>query len=138
MPSKRFLNWSNVGTAGTHIDAPEIEHTTSEGRTYIPRYATDLRFRVHSRRFHESACRSAQPPNAAKLAARHRVTRKNFLFLGSEAGGERVAILYTVLETAKLNGLDPEAYLPTSSTALPRAIRSTVGRASALELEPTR
>jgi transposase len=39
------------------------------------------------------------------------VTRKNFLFLGSEAGGERAAVLYTVLETAKLNGLDPEAYL---------------------------
>jgi len=39
------------------------------------------------------------------------LTRKNFLFLGSEAGGDRAAILYTVLETAKLNGLDPEAYL---------------------------
>ena len=39
------------------------------------------------------------------------ITRKNFLFLGSEAGGERAAILYTVLESAKLNGLDPETYL---------------------------
>jgi transposase len=39
------------------------------------------------------------------------LTRKNFLFLGSEAGGERAAIIYTVLESAKLNGLDPEAYL---------------------------
>lgn len=39
------------------------------------------------------------------------VTRKNFLFLGSEPGGERAAILYTVLETAKLNGLNPEAWL---------------------------
>jgi len=39
------------------------------------------------------------------------ITRKNFLFLGSEVGGDRAAIIYTVLETAKLNGLDPEAYL---------------------------
>jgi transposase len=39
------------------------------------------------------------------------VTRKNFLFLGSEAGGDRAALLYTVLESAKLNRLDPEAYL---------------------------
>jgi hypothetical protein len=39
------------------------------------------------------------------------ITRKNFLFLGSDAGGERAAIIYTVLQTAKLNGLDPEAYL---------------------------
>jgi transposase len=39
------------------------------------------------------------------------ITRKNFLFLGSEIGGERAAVIYTVLESAKLNGLDPEAYL---------------------------
>ena len=39
------------------------------------------------------------------------ITRKNYLFIGSEAGGDRAAIIYTVLETAKLNGLDPEAYL---------------------------
>lgn len=37
--------------------------------------------------------------------------RKNFLFLGSGTGGERAAILYTVLEAAKPNGLDPEAWL---------------------------
>jgi len=50
--------------------------------------------------------------NAAERALRTiAVTRKNFLFLGSEAGGERAAILYTVLESARLNGLDPEAYL---------------------------
>jgi hypothetical protein len=33
------------------------------------------------------------------------------LFLGSEAEGVRASILYTVLETATLNGLDPEAWL---------------------------
>lgn len=50
--------------------------------------------------------------NVAERALRGiAVTRKNFLFLGSEAGGERAAILYTVLESAKLGGLDPEAYL---------------------------
>jgi hypothetical protein len=38
-------------------------------------------------------------------------TRKNFLFLGSNAGGERAAVIYTVLQSARLNGLDPEAYL---------------------------
>jgi hypothetical protein len=50
--------------------------------------------------------------NVAERALRGiAITRKNFLFLGSEAGGERAAILYTVLESAKLNGLDPEGYL---------------------------
>ena len=39
------------------------------------------------------------------------ISRKNFLFVGSDAGGDRAAILYTLIETAKLNGLNPEAYL---------------------------
>ena len=37
--------------------------------------------------------------------------RKNYLFAGSDAGGERAAMLYSLINTAKLNGLDPEAYL---------------------------
>jgi transposase len=39
------------------------------------------------------------------------VSRKNFLFLGSDRGGERAAAIYTLIEAAKLNGLNPEAYL---------------------------
>ena len=39
------------------------------------------------------------------------ISRKNFLFVGSDKGGERAAILYTLIETAKLNGLNPETYL---------------------------
>jgi hypothetical protein len=34
-----------------------------------------------------------------------------FMFMGSDAGGERAAAIYSLVETAKLNGLDPEAYL---------------------------
>jgi len=37
--------------------------------------------------------------------------RKNFLFLGSERGGQSAAIAYTLIETAKLNGVDPQAWL---------------------------
>lgn len=37
--------------------------------------------------------------------------RKNFLFLGSDAGGERAATMYSLLSTAKLNGVNPDAYL---------------------------
>jgi transposase len=37
--------------------------------------------------------------------------RKNYLFAGSDAGGERAAAIYSLLGTAKLNGLDPELYL---------------------------
>ena len=37
--------------------------------------------------------------------------RKNYLFCGSDAGGERAAAIYGLIGTAKLNGLNPEAYL---------------------------
>ena len=50
--------------------------------------------------------------NAAERALRAvALGRKNYLFAGSDAGGERAATLYSLIGTAKLNGLDPEAYL---------------------------
>ena len=48
------------------------------------------------------------------------VTRKNHLFVGSDTGGQRAAIIYTIAETAKLNGLDPEAYIATVLDRLAR------------------
>lgn len=50
--------------------------------------------------------------NAAERALRGvSLGRKNYLFMGSDAGGERAAATYSLVETAKLNGIDPEAYL---------------------------
>src|SRR5438105_15330557 len=37
--------------------------------------------------------------------------RKSWLFAGSDRGGERAAIMYTSIQTAKLNGIDPQAWL---------------------------
>jgi len=37
------------------------------------------------------------------------VTRKNYLSVGSDAGGQGAAVIHTIAETAKPNGLDPEA-----------------------------
>ena len=37
--------------------------------------------------------------------------RKNYLFVGSEGGGKSAAIAYTLIETAKLNGVNPLAWL---------------------------
>ena len=37
--------------------------------------------------------------------------RKNYLFAGSDAGGERAAAIYSLPGSAKLNGIDPEAYM---------------------------
>ena len=50
--------------------------------------------------------------NAAERALRAvALGRKNYLFVGSDAGGERAAALYSLIGTAKLNGIDPQAYL---------------------------
>jgi transposase len=50
--------------------------------------------------------------NAAARALRAvALGRKNYLFAGSDSGGERAAAIYSLTESAKLNGLDPEAYL---------------------------
>jgi transposase len=39
------------------------------------------------------------------------VGRKNYLFFGSDTGGERAAIIYSLTETCKLNNIDPQRYL---------------------------
>jgi transposase len=50
--------------------------------------------------------------NAAERALRAvAVGRKNYLFAGSDSGGERAAAIYSLIGSAKLNGLDPERYL---------------------------
>lgn len=50
--------------------------------------------------------------NAAERALRAvALGRKNWLFAGSDEGGERAAAMYTLIGTAKLNAIDPEAYL---------------------------
>jgi hypothetical protein len=50
--------------------------------------------------------------NAAERALRTvALGRKNYLFAGSDTGGQRAAAIYSLTGSAKLNGLDPEAYL---------------------------
>src|SRR5215469_441856 len=50
--------------------------------------------------------------NAAERSLRAvALGRKNYLFAGSDRGGESAAVLYSLIGTAKLNGIDPESYL---------------------------
>jgi transposase len=39
------------------------------------------------------------------------IGRRNYLLAGANSGGERAAAIYSLVGTAKLNGVDPEAYL---------------------------
>jgi len=66
--------------------------------TALCRYADDGRLEIDN--------------NAAERAIRPlALGRKNYLFAGSDKGGERAAAIYSLICTARLNGLDPEAYL---------------------------
>ena len=61
-----------------------------------------------------------------RLPARHgqndpemAIGRKNWTFAGSDRGGERAAAIYTLIETCKLNGVDPQAWLADVLARLP-------------------
>ena len=46
-----------------------------------------------------------------KIGRHRKQQRKNYLFAGSDAGGRRAAAIYALIESAKLNGLNPQHYL---------------------------
>jgi transposase len=58
-----------------------------------------------------------------RLHIRAALTRKNFLFAGSDAGGERAAIAYTILGSCRLAGIDPIEYLADVMPKLARRVR---------------
>jgi hypothetical protein len=47
------------------------------------------------------------------------IGRKNYPFLGLQIGGRAAAIAYTLIETAKLNGVDPQAWLADTLARVP-------------------
>jgi transposase len=50
--------------------------------------------------------------NAAERSVRGiAVGRRNWTFCGSDSGGHRAAVFYTLIETCRLNGVDPRAWL---------------------------
>ena len=58
--------------------------------------------------------------NVAERAIRGiAIGRKNWLFAGSERGGQSAAIAYTLIETAKLNDVDPQAWLTDTLARIP-------------------
>lgn len=62
------------------------------------------------------------------------LTRKNFLFLGHDNGGDRAAIVYTMLRCCRLAGVDPIEYLTDVLTQLSRKVR----RIDSAELMPAK
>jgi transposase len=77
--------------------AAAIRYALSRWRALV-RYVDDGRIEIDNN--------SAERALRAVVMGRH-----NYLFAGSDSGGERAAAIYTLIGTAKLNGIDPEAYL---------------------------
>jgi transposase len=92
-----FLDTSLARISGKSSLAQAIRYTLSRW-TALTRYLADGRLEMSN--------------NAAERGIRPlALGRKNYLFCGSDAGGRRAACLYTIIETAKMNGINPEAYL---------------------------
>lgn len=85
------------------------------------RYLTN--HEVALRRFMEDGVIPFDNGIVERLHVRAALTRKNFLFAGSDAGGERAAIAYTVLGCCQLLGVNPVEYLRDVLPRLARKVR---------------
>ncbi|MGH3905628.1 MAG: IS66 family transposase [Pseudonocardiaceae bacterium] len=83
-------------------------------------------------RFLEAGCVPIDNGAAERLHVRVALTRKNHLFVGSDAGGRRAAIAYTILSSCRIAGVNPVEYL---TDVLPRLARG-VRLADAADLLP--
>ena len=63
------------------------------------------------------------------------IGKKNWLFTGSERAGQRAAAIQTLLGTAKLNGLDPAAWLRDTLEKLPTCLNSEIDSLLPLRIE---
>ena len=95
-----FFAWAEARERklSARSELAEALRYTIKRRVALTRYATDARLEPDN--------------NIAENAMRGiALGRRNWLFAGSDAGGERAAAMYSILQTAKLNEVNPEAYL---------------------------
>jgi transposase len=93
----RWLNKLLAGLSRKSDTAAAIRYALSRWRA-LNRYLDDGRIEIDN----------SAAERALRVVA---LGRKNYLFAGSDAGGERAAAIYSLLGTAKLNRFDPELYL---------------------------
>lgn len=95
-----FFVWvdATVGKLSGKLELAKAFRYTITRREALTRFVTDGRLEADN--------------NVAENAMRGiALGRRNYLFAGSNSGGERAAAIYTLVATAKLNGLNPETYL---------------------------
>ena len=69
-------------------------------------------------RFLDDGCLEIDNNIAERAIRGIAVGRRNWLFAGSNVGGERAAAIYTVIETCKANGVDPQAYIADATAGI--------------------
>ena len=94
---KAFLDTSLRQVSGKSALAQAIRYALSRWKA-LTRYVTNGRLEMSN----NAAERAMKPPVLG---------RKNYLFCGSDAGGQRAACIYTIIETCRMNDIDPQAYL---------------------------
>ncbi len=94
---KVFLDTSLNQISGKSALAQAIRYTLSRWKA-LTRYLSDGRLEMSN----NAAERAMKPPVLG---------RKNYLFCGSDAGGQRAACMYTIIESATMNGINPHTYL---------------------------
>jgi transposase len=104
----------SISQKGMHHDGGGLYLRVSGGgaRSWIFRFTLDGRARWTAlmRCFDDG--RLALDNNPVERALRCvAIGRKNYLFAGSDAGGRRAAAIYSLIESAKLNGLNPQHHL---------------------------
>ena len=101
----RWLSEQRQRLANADVTAKAIDYSLSNWRA-LTRYLDDAQVPIDN--------------NAAENAVRPLcVGRKNWLFVGSQQAGERAAVVLSLIESAKLNGHDPWAYLKDVFERLP-------------------
>ena len=94
---KRHLDATLARISGKSEFARAIRYITSRWQAFTV-YVSDGRLEMSN----NAAVRAIRPSALG---------RKNYLFSGSDAGGERAAVIYTIGETCKMGGTNPQGYL---------------------------
>jgi transposase len=102
-----FFTWAQAAERklSARSDLAEALRYIIKRRTALTRFATDPRLEADNN----------IAENAIRCIA---LGRRNWLFAGSHSGGERAAAMYSILQTAKLNGVNPQAYLTDTLTRI--------------------
>ena len=114
-PKRGFLNFLQIVTAGTSSEVTPAPIHKLELISQKTKLAEAIRYAlsrwVGLTRFIDDG-RIEIDSNVIERSIRPiALNRKNTLFAGSDGGGEHWAIIASLIETCKLNGIDPQAYL---------------------------